>query len=232
MSRAVPELPAQGADAPDLLLSSQPGWLQRNRHLIGLGLSLLLFGLALVACWHLVREINPGQVRESLAAVSPQALLGALLATVLGFLVMLVYEWSASRYAHVQLPPATLALGSFCAFAIGNAVGLSALSGGSVRYRLYGRNGLGAGDVARMSLFASLSLAAEARRLWFPRQVARMASGMAVPMLTLVLLCLGVALSLLKGFDWPEALALALATIAGLLALFRHEFYLQPPAGQ
>jgi phosphatidylglycerol lysyltransferase len=57
-----------------------------------------------------------------------------------------------------------------------------------------------------------------------------MASGMAVPMLTLVLLCLGVALSLLKGFDWPEALALA--TIAGLLALFRHEFYLQPPAGQ
>ena len=32
------------------------------------------------------------------------------------------------------------------------------------------------------------------------------------------------------GFDWPEALALA--TIAGLLALFRHEFYLQPPAGQ
>ncbi len=216
MSRAVPELPA--------------GWLQRNRHLIGLGLSLLLFGLALVACWHLVREINPDQVRESLAAVSPQALLGALLATVLGFLVMLVYEWSASRYAHVQLPPATLALGGFCAFAIGNAVGLSALSGGSVRYRLYRRNGLSAGDVARMSLFASLSLAAEAHRLWFPRQVARMASGMAVPVLTLVLLCLGVALSLLKGFDWPEALALA--AIAGLLALFRREFYLQPPAGQ
>lgn len=158
MSRAVPELPVQGADAPDLLPSSQPGWLQRNRHLIGLGLSLLLFGLALVACWHLVREINPDQVRESLAAVSPQALLGALLATVLGFLVMLAYEWSASRYADVDLPPPTLALGGFCAFAIGNAVGLSALSGGSVRYRLYGRNGLSAGDVARMSLFASLSL--------------------------------------------------------------------------
>jgi len=110
MSRAVPELPAQGADAPDLLPSSPPGWLQRNRHLIGLGLSLLLFGLALVACWHLVREINPDQVRESLAAVSPQALLGALLATVLGFAVMLAYEWSASRYANVQLPPPTLAI--------------------------------------------------------------------------------------------------------------------------
>ena len=158
MSRAVPDLPIQGADAPDLLPPSQPGWLQRNRHLIGLGLSLLLFGVALLACWHLVREINPDQVRDSLAAVPPQALLGALLATVLGFVVMLAYEWSASRYANVHLPPPILALGGFCAFAIGNAIGLSALSGGSVRYRLYGRSGLGAGDVARMSLFASLSL--------------------------------------------------------------------------
>ena len=109
MSRAVSELPVQGADAPDLLPPSQPGWLQRNRQLIGLGLSLLLFGLALLACWHLVREINPDQVRESLAAVPSQALLGALLATALGFLVMLAYEWSASRYANVQLPAPTLA---------------------------------------------------------------------------------------------------------------------------
>lgn len=158
MSRAVSELPANGADAPELLPPSRPGWLHRQRHLIGLGLSLLLFGLALLACWHLVREINPDQVRDSLAAVPPRALFAAMLATVLGFLLMLAYEWSASRYADVRLPASTLALGGFCAFAIGNAVGLSALSGGSVRYRLYTRNGLGAGDVARMSLFASLSL--------------------------------------------------------------------------
>ena len=158
MSRAVSELPANGADAPELPPPSRPGWLHRQRHLIGLGLSLLLFGLALLACWHLVREINPDQVRDSLAAVPPRALFAAMLATVLGFLLMLAYEWSASRYADVRLPASTLALGGFCAFAIGNAVGLSALSGGSVRYRLYTRNGLGAGDVARMSLFASLSL--------------------------------------------------------------------------
>ncbi|BBP79027.1 membrane protein [Pseudomonas sp. Ost2] len=68
------------------------------------------------------------------------------------------YEWSASRYADVHLPAKTLALGGFTAFAIGNAIGLSLLSGGSVRYRLYARNGLGAAEVARMTLFASLSL--------------------------------------------------------------------------
>ncbi|PMZ61432.1 hypothetical protein C1X25_28745, partial [Pseudomonas sp. GW247-3R2A] len=68
------------------------------------------------------------------------------------------YEWSASRYAGVTLAPRILALGGFTAFAIGNAIGLSMLSGGSVRYRLYARHGLGASDVAHMTLFASLSL--------------------------------------------------------------------------
>ena len=109
MSRAVSELPANGADAPELPPPSRPGWLHRQRHLIGLGLSLLLFGLALLACWHLVREINPDQVRDSLAAVPPRALFAAMLATVLGFLLMLAYEWSASRYADVRLPASTLA---------------------------------------------------------------------------------------------------------------------------
>jgi phosphatidylglycerol lysyltransferase len=46
----------------------------------------------------------------------------------------------------------------FTAFAIGNAIGLSMLSGGSVRYRLYARPGLGASEVAHMTVFASLAL--------------------------------------------------------------------------
>jgi phosphatidylglycerol lysyltransferase len=78
-------------------------------------------------------------------------------ATVVGFIILLGYEWSASRYAGVNLPPRTLALGGFTAFAIGNAIGLSMLSGGSVRYRLYARHGLGLGSRAH-DVFASLSL--------------------------------------------------------------------------
>src|SRR3546814_15417024 len=86
--------------------------------------------------------------------VPRSALLGAVAATVVGFVILLGYEWSASRYAGVKLPAQTLILGGFSAFAIGNAIGLSLLSGGSVRYRLYARHGLGATDVAHMTLFA------------------------------------------------------------------------------
>src|SRR5690606_41959563 len=62
--------------------------------------------------------------RSSLLAVPPINLFGALAMTILGFIALLGYEWSASRYAEVQLPKRILALGGFCAFAIGNAVGL------------------------------------------------------------------------------------------------------------
>jgi phosphatidylglycerol lysyltransferase len=111
-----------------------------------------------VVCKHLLDELDPDSLRTALQNVPSSALVGALLATLAGFAALLGYEWSASRYAGVRLPAASLVLGGFSAFAIGNAVGLSILSGGSVRYRLYTRLGLGAGEVARMALFASLSL--------------------------------------------------------------------------
>lgn len=132
--------------------------LNQHRQTIGLSLTLLLFSIALIACRHLLQSLDSDALHNALLAVPAKSLVGAVVATVLGFVILLGYEWSASRYAGVKLPARTLAFGGFNAFAIGNAVGLSVLSGGSVRYRLYARHGLSAGDVARMTLFASLSL--------------------------------------------------------------------------
>ncbi|WP_317847856.1 bifunctional lysylphosphatidylglycerol flippase/synthetase MprF [Pseudomonas sp. HTZ2] len=132
--------------------------LSRYRQPLGLALTLLLFSMALIACRHLLSELDIYALHDAMLSVPTRSLEGALLATVVGFVTLLGYEWSASRYAAVQLPARTLALGGFSAFAIGNAVGLSILSGGSVRYRLYARHGLGAAEIARMTVFASLSL--------------------------------------------------------------------------
>nr|WP_166359931.1 bifunctional lysylphosphatidylglycerol flippase/synthetase MprF [Pseudomonas akapageensis] len=140
---------------------SRMRWLEllsRYRQPIGLAITFVLFAIALIACRHLLSELDIYALHDSLLSVPPTALGGAFAATVAGFVVLLGYEWSASRYASVKLGPRTLAMGGFTAFAIGNAIGLSLLSGGSVRYRLYARHGLAASDVARMTLFASLSL--------------------------------------------------------------------------
>jgi phosphatidylglycerol lysyltransferase len=155
------------SDPQDTVTANQPitvtrlRWLDRlskYRQPIGLAVTLLLFAIALVACRHLLSELDLNALHDSILEVPKPALLGALGATIAGFTILLGYEWSASRYAGVKLPPRALTLGGFTAFAIGNAIGLSLLSGGSVRYRLYARFGLGASEVARMTLFASLSL--------------------------------------------------------------------------
>ncbi|MFV3403329.1 MULTISPECIES: bifunctional lysylphosphatidylglycerol flippase/synthetase MprF [Pseudomonas] len=136
-------------------------WLERlskYRQPLGLAVTLLLFAMGLIACRHLLSELDIYALHDAMLSVPAKSLLGALLASVVGFVILLGYEWSATRYAAVQLPTRTLLLGGFSAFAIGNAIGLSMLSGGSVRYRLYARQGLGAAEVARMTVFASLSL--------------------------------------------------------------------------
>ncbi|PVZ20713.1 MULTISPECIES: bifunctional lysylphosphatidylglycerol flippase/synthetase MprF [unclassified Pseudomonas] len=133
-------------------------WLSRNRQQVGLGVTLLMFVMALLACRHILAEVDFYALHDAVVSTPSHALIGAFAATVAGFVILLGYEWSAARYANASLPPRALALGGFTAFAIGNAVGLALLSGGSVRYRLYSRLGVGAAEVARMSLFAALSL--------------------------------------------------------------------------
>lgn len=107
-------------------------WLERlskYRQPLGLAVTLLLFGMGLVACRHLLSELDIYALHDAMLSVPRHALAGALLATVAGFVILLGYEWSATRYADVKLPPRTLVLGGFSAFAIGNAIGLSMLSG-------------------------------------------------------------------------------------------------------
>ncbi|MFC0710324.1 bifunctional lysylphosphatidylglycerol flippase/synthetase MprF [Azorhizophilus paspali] len=159
--------------------------------------TLLVFSLALIACRHLLDSLNPQHLHEALLAIPGTDLVLALLATAAGFVALLGYEWSACRYAGVRLPPPSLLLGGFCAFAIGNATGLSLLTGGAVRYRLYGQQGVAAAEIARISLFASLSLgctlpllAASAALLDLPQasRVLHLAAGPLATMAVAVLL--------------------------------------------
>ncbi|AIR89823.1 bifunctional lysylphosphatidylglycerol flippase/synthetase MprF [Pseudomonas cremoricolorata] len=160
MTSPTPESPTPLTAALPAAAQRLP-WLERlskYRQPLGLALTLVLFAMALVACRHLLSELDIYALHDAMLSVPTSALAGALLATVAGFVILLGYEWSASRYAGCHLPARTLVMGGLSAFAIGNAIGLSMLSGGSVRYRLYARHGLSAAEVARMTVFASLSL--------------------------------------------------------------------------
>lgn len=132
----------------------------RYRQFLALLLGLSIFLIALFVCWHLLKEININDLKLALHQLSIHAVLLSCLSAIGSYLMLIGYEWSAMRYAGVKLKLSVIALGGICASAVGNAIGLSALSGGAVRCRLYFQYGLNTIDIARMSIFATLSLGA------------------------------------------------------------------------
>ncbi len=125
---------------------------------LGILLGLVVFAAALLICWRQIREISFFDLRQTLRDVPVRSLLLAALAAGGSYVMLIGYEWSAARYAGVKLRPSSLVLGGVCASAVSNAIGVSMLSGGAVRCRLYFPQGLGAADVLRMSMFTALSL--------------------------------------------------------------------------
>lgn len=121
-----------------------------------------LFPLAFVALafWGIEKataHIDFPLLVSSLRATSFARLATALAATALSYLALLGYDISGLRYARARAPFRTILLGSFCAFAIGNSIGLGAFSGGAVRYRLYTAADISPGQIARVVLFISVA---------------------------------------------------------------------------
>ncbi|MDF7667315.1 bifunctional lysylphosphatidylglycerol flippase/synthetase MprF [Orbaceae bacterium ESL0727] len=133
-------------------------YFSRYRQILVLLFGLLIFVIALFVCWKLLEEINLDDIKWAMHQLSVHVIVYACLAAMGSYIMLIFYEISAARYAGVNLPLPTLIMGGICASAIGNAIGLSALSGGAVRCRLYFKHGLTAIAVARMSIFVTLSL--------------------------------------------------------------------------
>ncbi|MDT8856007.1 bifunctional lysylphosphatidylglycerol flippase/synthetase MprF [Paracoccaceae bacterium Fryx2] len=116
-----------------------------------------LFGLGLYALYHLLSKVDINDVADQMRATPWSTLALAFLATLGGYLALVGYDWSALRYIGKPLPVPVVVAGGLMAYAFGNTVGLSAVSGGAVRYRIYSGLGLDGYDVAAVSTFAAVS---------------------------------------------------------------------------
>lgn len=161
-------------------------------------LGLAFFVLAILTCHHILLEVHPSAIREAMSRIPASAVVWAFVASAFSFLMLVGYENSADKYAGGNLPLKTLAFGSFCSFAVSNAVGLTLFSGGTVRYRLYSRYGLGGMQIAKITLFSSgafmLTLPLLAALLVLPNPVYA-ASLLHISSVTLIALALAPILS-------------------------------------
>jgi phosphatidylglycerol lysyltransferase len=122
------------------------------------GLTLLLF---LAAAWAIRRELASwtlADIGAALAAIAGARVGLALVAAALSYLALALYDPLALRHLGRALPLGQGALASFVGYAFSHAMGLPLLTGGAVRYRLYTAWGLGAGEIAGVVAFNSLTL--------------------------------------------------------------------------
>ncbi len=127
------------------------------RRVVGPVAALALCALALYALHRELQTYHLHDIRYALRAIPFGSLGFAGLLTVLSYLVMTGYDVLALRYVGHPLAYRKTALASFMSYAFSNNLGFSVLTGGSVRYRLYGAWGVLALDIARVILFCSFT---------------------------------------------------------------------------
>jgi phosphatidylglycerol lysyltransferase len=141
--------------APVPITQTLIAWARTYRRMLMLAAITGLAMLGLAALHAAMAEVRPGAVRGALAAIAPGRIAIALALTTLSYLALTLYDHLALRSIAVRLPWRTAALASFTSYALSHNLGLSLLTGGSARYRVYSAAGLGLADIARVSLLAS-----------------------------------------------------------------------------
>tara|TARA_R110002110_G_scaffold69766_18_gene188074 strand:- start:2808 stop:5492 length:2685 start_codon:yes stop_codon:yes gene_type:complete len=144
-------------DKAEKLDESQIQLPSRWRRAIPVVLGLAVFALGVYALYQLMKPVKAGEVIAQIRATPWLTLLSALGATVLAYIALIGYDWSALRYLGKKIPLRIVALGGFLGYSFGNTIGISVVSGGAVRYRIYSAFGLSAFEVASVSTFVALA---------------------------------------------------------------------------
>jgi len=132
-------------------------WLARHRAPLTIAAMLVVTALAFWALHRLMAAVRLSDIRAALHAMPPARIGAALLLTVVSYLTLTFYDVVALHVIGRPLPWRTAALASFCSYTLSHNLGLSLLTGGSARYRIYSAAGLGAADIARIIASTSLS---------------------------------------------------------------------------
>jgi uncharacterized membrane protein YbhN (UPF0104 family) len=131
-------------------------WLRR----LGTVLSLLIVVVAIWVLATTLREIEPARILDYLARLEPAAIVIAACSSLAAFLILalnevLAVKWLLRLRVSWRLP----FVAAMTANPIGHSVGLAALSGGALRYRLYSAAGLGPATIGGIVVLAFLPYA-------------------------------------------------------------------------
>jgi hypothetical protein len=129
-----------------------------RRHVIhGLQIVTALIGAFLL--YRVFQQHDPRQIAAALRQIPATSILLAMLFSLGSYVCLTAIEYMGIVYAtRRRLSVSRVSLVTVAALGIGHSVGLSALSSGAVRYRMYSRSGLNAEAMAKILLFSGLTV--------------------------------------------------------------------------
>lgn len=131
-------------------------WFRKLGRLLPL-LSLVLFGVALWVVHHALRDHSLHDVMAELRSIPGPKLALAFLFTAASYVILTGYDWLALRHIGRRVPYPKIALSSFVSYVFAHNIGLSLLTGGSIRYRTYSAEGLSALEIGTVTLLCGIT---------------------------------------------------------------------------
>ena len=130
---------------------------RRLMKVIGVGLALVVFTLALVTLREILSEVEPTAVLDAFLDTEKSSIFLGLFFTFLSYLALTGYDAVALAHLRHDVSYRRSSLASFTSYAIANNLGLPVLTGGSVRLRVYSLEGLSPVDIAVLTGICSLT---------------------------------------------------------------------------
>ena len=128
-------------------------WLRLERIVPLVGLA--IFFVALTVLYRTLEGQHFREIWDALHALPMRRIVAALLLTAASYLAMTLYDHLAIAYLRRSLPWGKISFASFVSYVFSNNLGLSVLTAGSIRYRLYSSWGLAAEEVTRLVAFTT-----------------------------------------------------------------------------
>jgi phosphatidylglycerol lysyltransferase len=118
---------------------------------------LAVFSMALSSIYGELRAYKLTEILDEIHQISFFKIFFALAATLLSYLALTGYDFLGIKYANCNLPYRKLAFTSFLSYIFSNNIGMSVLSGGAVRFRLYSSQGLSTVEIVKVIGFCLLT---------------------------------------------------------------------------
>jgi glycosyltransferase 2 family protein len=131
---------------------------RENWNRLGIALSLLIIGFALMTLVHMLRDVDPRRIYTAFKAIPPHNIVIAGLFVAGAYVTLTFYDWFALRtIGKRHIPYRIAAFAAFSAYSIGHNIGATVFTGNAIRFRIYSAYGLSIIDVAKLAFVTGLT---------------------------------------------------------------------------